>query len=198
MRLEKIKELEEKIDKLKVLELKRLNTEARFLKTESYEVHLAGGQIFTREKLLKAGRDGNAVIILPYINEKEVLITIEPRVFTKRGVGIGLAAGYIEKGEEPIEAARRELLEETGCMDANFINLGSFYQDTGCSASYNTSFLATDLKNFTSQRLDKDEYIENMIIREEELEDLIEMGYINDANALITIEKAKKYLRRKK
>ena len=83
-------------------------------------------------------------------------------------------------------------------MDANLINLGSFYQDTGCSASYNTSFLATDLKSFTSQRLDKDEYIENMIVREEELEDLIEMGYINDANALITIEKAKKYLRRRK
>ena len=40
-------------------------------------------------------------------------------------------AGMLEKGENPKEACKRELLEETGLISQEVINLGSFFADTG-------------------------------------------------------------------
>lgn len=40
-------------------------------------------------------------------------------------------AGTLEDGEAPEEAARRELLEETGTVATDLLYLGNFYPDTG-------------------------------------------------------------------
>lgn len=40
-------------------------------------------------------------------------------------------AGTLEDGESPEEAARRELLEETGTVATDLLYLGNFYPDTG-------------------------------------------------------------------
>ena len=81
---------------------------------------------------------------------------------------LGFPAGFIETGEDPETAARRELLEETGLEPAALYSLGSYVDNGnqgGCTGHY---FLATgchqttapnpgDLEDFSYAELSKSE-----------------------------------------
>ena len=47
------------------------------------------------------------------------------------------------------------------------------------------------------QKLDGDEFIKYYKCTYEEALELIELGYINDANAIIALERAKKYVKKR-
>ena len=169
----------------------------KFLSIETYLCKLNNGEVIKREKILKNNKDGSAVVIYPITNDGKIIIAIEPRVFTKGTVGVGLPAGYIELGEEPIEAAKRELLEETGYTSDNFIPVGAFYQDQGCSGAFNHYFIALNCKKVGEQKLDASEFIKYVLVDNDELDELLNNGYITGLNSAYLIEKGKKYVRRK-
>lgn len=195
MRKEKKEELDSIIDSLKTIKMEKLSREPKFLKGEVYSCYLNNGKIITREKIVKHGKDGSAAIILPVTKENNVILTIEPRVFSKRTVGISIPAGYIEDGEDPYVAALRELEEETGYVPNKIISLGGFYQDMGCSAAYNESFIAMGCEKKSMQHLDESEYVKYFDCTYDEALELIDMGYIQGCNALITLGRAKKYMK---
>ena len=162
-----------------------------FIKTKAYTFTLNNGFKLNREKIIKGGKDGSAVIIIPYINDN-LLLVIEPRVFTKAGVGISFPAGYIEEGENPTKAALRELKEETGLVPEKIVEVDSFYQDEGCSSAYNHIFIAYNCKKVSEQNLDKDEYIKYMEFTIDEVFELEEKGLINSANTKLALSKIKR------
>ncbi len=86
-----------------------------------------------------------------------VALTQEDLVITERGykhgprrVCISLPAGYIEPGEDPLEAARRELREETGYCAEDWESLGSFTNDGNRGGGSGHLFLARKARRVTS------------------------------------------------
>ena len=158
--------------------------EPKFIKTEAFKFGLKNGLFVRRERIIKGKKDGSAAIIIPYIGSN-ILLVIEPRVFTKTGVGVGFPAGYIEDGEDPQDAALRELREETGLVPERLELVDSYYQDEGCSSAFNHIFIAYNCKKVFDQDLDADEYIRYMEFPEEEVFELEQQGYINSANTKI-------------
>ena len=184
------------LDGLKTIKKELVSeTKARFLSIQTYKCTLNNGKTITREKLIKGGKDGSAAIIFPITEEGKVLLAVEPRVFTKETVDIGLPAGYIEENEDASVAAKRELLEETGYEADTLISLGAFYQDQGCSGAYNHYFLALNCRKVCDQHLDKDEFIEYILVDIDLLDELIDNNIISGLNSAYAIEKGKRYLK---
>ena len=92
------------IDGVKYIPLTDLS-KGQFVTTERYICSLNNGEDIIREKIQKAKKDGSAVIVIPVTEENEIIVTVEPRVFTKQTVGVGFPAGYVELGEKPEESA---------------------------------------------------------------------------------------------
>ena len=167
----------------------------KFIKIESYLCELNNGKKITREKILKGNKDGSAAIVLPITKDKKVILAIEPRVFTKNTVDIGLPSGYIEEDEEPIKTALRELKEETGYVSNKVECIGSYYQDQGCSSALNYYFIAYDCEKKYDQNLDESELIKYIEVDFNELNYLLKEGYIGGLNSAYTIEKARQYIK---
>jgi ADP-ribose pyrophosphatase len=58
--------------------------------------------------------------------------------YSVAGIALAPVAGYLEPGESPLSAARRELLEETGHETNDWTTLGSFAVDgnRGCGTGH--------------------------------------------------------------
>ncbi len=63
-----------------------------------------------------------------------------------------LPTGGVEPGEEPLAAARRELLEETGVTAVRWDTLGAFYLSPGVTTQRSALFLARDLTEGPARR----------------------------------------------
>ncbi len=168
-------------------------TKGQFITNERYLCTLNNGETIIREKIMKAKKDGSAVIVIPVTDDNEVIVTVEPRAFTEQTVGIGFPAGYIEAGEKREDSALRELQEEVGVIPKKLIPLASFYQDEGISAAKNTAYIALGCTEGYERNLDEGEFVEYFKCSFEEVLELQEQGYIEGSNSVIAIEKAKKY-----
>ena len=69
-----------------------------------------------------------------------------------------LPAGKLEKGEDPLPAGKRELVEETGFDAAEYEFLGKFYPSCGYTDEIIYLYMAKNLV-FKGQHLDEDEFI---------------------------------------
>ncbi|MCD8562284.1 MAG: NUDIX hydrolase [Bacilli bacterium] len=115
---------------------------------------------------------------------------MQPRVL-KTGIALELPAGYIDEDETSLEAAKRELEEETGYTSESFLKLFSYYQDQGCSRVKSDCYLALDCFKKGDLHLDHDEHIKLFKETLTKVYELMEEGIINDAGSVITLEKAR-------
>lgn len=196
MRKEKKIELLKILNQYQIIKKEKIEKNPSFLSIETARYHLNGNITLIREKIKKNHKDGSAIIVIPVTKEQEIITVIEPRVCIKNGVGVGFPAGYIEENETPEEAVIRELQEEIGYQLEQLIPLISFYQDEGISSAYNHAFLARNCQKVSEQQLDPDEYIQYMKFKTEEIDELIQMGYINGSNSLLVFQYAKEKMRR--
>jgi len=104
-----------------------------------------------------------------------------------------LPAGTLNEGENPVEAAAREIREEIGMAAKNIKEVGSFYLAPGYSTELMHVFVATGL---TDDPLDPDadEFLSVEKMNLPQALELAESGLLQDAKSLAALFLAKKYL----
>lgn len=150
-----------------------------------YEVTLNNGTKRRVEQITKAGREGDAVIIVPITKDNKYVVIVESRPNTRETTCIEFPAGMVDSGETHEQAAARELLEETGYKAGRLIELEWHYQDQGCSGAVVKSFVALDCEKVQDQRLDDTESIDSFELSEEEVTDLALNNEITDSGTRI-------------
>lgn len=95
-----------------------------------------------------------------------------------------LPAGKVDPGEKPLQAAKRELAEETGYKARTWKKLVTFFPSPGYVGEKMTIFLATDLTPGEATPME-DERIETRWFTQRELGDMIRSGKIEDGKTII-------------
>ena len=73
--------------------------------------------------------------------------------------------GYIDEGETPLEAAKREMLEEASCVSDEIIYLGKLHANPSRSSYFLHFFLAKNAKQIDySGPTDETEFLESKLI----------------------------------
>lgn len=98
-----------------------------------------------------------------------------------------LCAGVIEEGEVPVEAAKRELLEETGYGEGEWELLCRIAPNPSSQNNYAHCFLATGVKHIQDQNLDGAEDISVHIFSQKEVLEMIKNGDIIQALMLVPL-----------
>ncbi len=106
---------------------------------------------------------------------------------------IEIPAGKLDIGEDPFEAAKRELLEETGLVAGEYVSLGEVYPTVGFCSEKLYIYLARDIE-IKEQKLDEDEFVTLFKVSMDEAVKMCYDGRIKDSKSLVAILKAKEIL----
>jgi len=146
------------------------------------KIQVPNGKIVNYDTILHQG----AAAVLPVTNDGKLVLVKQYRNALDR-ITLEIPAGGLESPEEPtIEAASRELEEETGYKAGKIEALLSIYPTVAYSNEKIDIYLATNLEK-TSQHLDEDEYL-NVV--ECDIDDIIHKmygGIIQDAKTISAI-----------
>jgi ADP-ribose pyrophosphatase len=126
---------------------------------------------------------GGSAVIMPVDERGRVLLVRQYRLPAKQYLW-ELPAGRIDEGETAVQAARRELGEETGYRARRMSKLAFFYPSPGFLAEAMTIYLATGLTPGEQTPME-DERIEVRWFASAELDRWIESGKIRDSKTQI-------------
>ena len=94
---------------------------------------------------------------------------------------IELPCGVMEKGEQPLEAAQRELLEETGYGNGEWSKLMTIAPNPSSMNNWTHCFLAVGVEKIANQSLDATEELTVHLMNEAEVKSLLENDQIYQA-----------------
>lgn len=153
-------------------------------------IELPNGKEATREICLHNG----AVAVIPILPDGRVIMERQYRYAASRVV-LEIPAGKLDSPEEiPLEAAKRELREETGALAGKVTYLGRLLTSPALISEVIHLYLAEDL-TFGECELDEDEFLEVEYIPLAQLKEMVMRGEISDAKTQIAILKADEILK---
>jgi len=127
----------------------------------------------------------DAVVIVPMDKDGNILLVRQFRYAIGETL-LEAPAGGVETKETPVEAAQRELREETGYRADRLIPLGNFWVAPGWTDEHMYAFLASGLAPDKAD-MDEDENIEVVPVPWEGILELIQSGEIRDAKTIAAL-----------
>ena len=125
----------------------------RILTVRNDDALMPNGDVKSREVVEHPG----GVCVLPILDDGTLLLVEQFRYPYMEEV-LEAPAGKLEPGEDPFEAAKRELREETGMVAAEYFDLGWDYPSPGYTNEIIRLYAARGLTE-VGQELDDDEFL---------------------------------------
>ena len=156
------------------------------------DVELPDGKKAIREIVRHPG----AVCVIPIDNDENVIMIKQFR-YPFSEVLLEIPAGKLEPNEDPLEAVKRELEEESGVNAQSVEYIGTMYTTVAILDEKIHMYLATGL-TYKSAHPDEGEFLEVEKIPLKTLVDMVMEGKIPDSKTQIAILKAEKILASRK
>jgi ADP-ribose pyrophosphatase len=128
-------------------------------------------------------RHAGSAVMMAVDDRQRILLVRQYRLPAERYVW-ELPAGRLDPGEKPLQAAKRELIEETGYRAKRWTKLTSFFVSPGYVDERMTIYLAEDLTAGAAMPME-DERIETRWFPAREVERMIETGKLDDAKTIV-------------
>lgn len=155
--------------------------EGKVITVKVDDVRLPNGKTAKREIVHHQG----AVAVLPLTEDGKMITVRQFRKALERSI-LEIPAGKLEKGEEPLQCAKRELEEETGYTAAHYEHLSSFYTSPGFADELLHIYVATGLTP-GEMRPDEDEFVEVIPLTLAEAQEKHRAGEIRDAKTVLAL-----------
>ncbi len=149
------------------------------------KVQLSDGSEAYREVVDHSG----GVCVLALDNERRVLLVRQFR-YPRELILREIPAGKLEPGEDPFDAAKRELKEETGATAGKWESLGEILPTPAYCGEIIRMYMARDL-TFGDTKLDEGEFLELERIDFDVLVQQVLRGEVRDAKTVAAVLKAK-------
>src|SRR6476660_8573981 len=162
------------IEKQVIYDGKKVRLEVHHLESDE-------GRRHRREIVVHPG----AVVVLAFLDADTILL-IRNRRYAVGQILLELPAGTLDKGEDPMNCAGRELLEETGYLAGRLKPLGNFFSSPGILSAKMYAFAAYDLEKQTAA-LEEGEEIELLETTLDQAIRMIRDGQIHDGKTIATL-----------
>lgn len=151
------------------------------------------------EGQLELIRHSGAAAVVPFLDEPNdssarILLIRQYRYAADRFL-YEIPAGRLERGEEPVACARRELREEAGCEAASLVSLGGFFTTPGFIDEFIHLFIAAGLTRGEAKP-ESDEFIHSESHTLLEGLRMIDRGEIVDGKTIIALFMADRLIRK--
>ena len=134
-----------------------------------------------------------AVAVLALTDRNTILFVQQYRHAVEKEL-LEIPAGMLEKGEDPVEAALRELQEETGYKARHIEHLTDFFTSPGVVKETISLYFANDLE-YVHQDLDEDEFLKVKEFTVAEVEAMVNAHEITDGKTILAFLLCQKYFK---
>ncbi|NHN28807.1 NUDIX hydrolase [Paenibacillus agricola] len=143
-------------------------------------VRLPNGNIATREIVKHPG----AVAVLAIVDDRMLVVEQYRKPLERNQIEI--PAGKLDAGEDPLDAAKRELEEETGYSCDTLKLISSFYTSPGFADEIIHLYVAEQLIKGEAH-LDEDEFLDVESITLDQAQQYMREGRISDAKTITAV-----------
>lgn len=143
-----------------------------YLTVENHTVELPDGRVIEDWAWLVTPDFVNVVAV----TEAGMWLVFRQTKYAVEGTSLAPVGGYLEPGEDPLAAAQRELLEETGYAADNWISLGRYAVDGNRGAGRGHLFLARGARVVAPINADDLEEQELLLLSRAEVACALEQG----------------------
>jgi ADP-ribose pyrophosphatase len=136
---------------------------------------------FTRDTVVHPG----AIAVIPFDHKGRVIMIRQFRPAAGDWM-LEIPAGTLEKGEQPLACAKRELIEEIGFAARKWKKLGAIFTAPGFCSELIHIYKASDLKAAFAEK-DEDEHIEVVSMSLKQLRQAVKNGNICDGKTICAL-----------
>ncbi len=154
------------MDSWKTLSRETVLDRGKFLRVEDHTVQLPDGRVIEQWPWIITPDFINVVAL----TDDNQMLCFRQGKYAIEGEALAPIGGYLEPGEEPLAAAKRELLEETGYEATQWIELGHYPVDANRGAGTAYFFLARQARQVTERNADDLEEQELLLLTRAEVE----------------------------